>query len=79
MTRPKKINLLTKQQIDTLVDALTKYGHITINNFLILEMRDWTKPRTYFNLVNGQQETAPRQRLSIRKAKYLKDEIKKRI
>lgn len=76
--RPKKLKVLTKQQIDVIVAELFKYGYISINNFVVLELVDWVSPRTYYNLHSKQKQVAPRQRLSIRKAKYLKDSIKKK-
>ncbi len=74
MIRPKKITVLEKEDINKLVAYLLKYKKISISNFCVIELRE-SNVEEYFNVNTGEPCEAPQFRVSLKKARYLKDEI----
>lgn len=76
MSRPKKLSLLSKEQIETIIKELVKEKHVTISNLCVLELKR-SKKREYFNVNTRKVQYTPEWRITIRKAKALNQELSK--
>lgn len=72
--RPKKITLLSKEDINKLVMLLLKYKKISLSNFCVIELRE-NNVEEFFNVNTGVANLAPQFRVNIKKARYIKEEI----
>lgn len=72
--RPKKITLLDKESINSLVTELIKHRKVTITNLCVLELVT-NDVGEYYNVATRTKKITPRFRVNIKKARYLKDEI----
>ena len=68
--------VLTKEQIDHVIDTVKKHGQVTISNLCVIELKQ-AKEREFYNVASGKTEKTSPVKVSIKKARYLKDRLTK--
>ena len=76
--RPKKLSLITKEQIQEIATHLANGDSVTISNLCVIELKEGVD-REYHNISTGKNQKGKEYRVSIRKARYLKDIIDKTV